>query len=203
MHAIGDRAVRDALDAIAAARTANGANDNRHHIAHVQLVRPRDVPRFAQLGVTANIQAYWAQNEPQMTELTIPLLGPERARRQYPFADLHRAGATIAMGSDWPVTTADPLQQIEVATRRTDPANRYNPPFLPGQVLPVDLAIRAFTAGSAYVKHDAEAGSISVGKRADLTALDRNILNPQAGPPADAHITHTIAAGRLVYTEPA
>ena len=199
MHAIGDRAVRYALDAVAAARQRNGRSDGRHHIAHLQVVQPADLARFRALGVTANCQAYWAQSEPQMDEHTIPQLGPERARLQYPFGDLHRSGATLAMGSDWGVTTADPLQQIEVAVRRIDPDNRGNDPFLPEQCLSLPVALAAFTAGSAFVNHDDDAGTIAVGNRADLAVLDRNIFDPVAGLPGDARVTHTIAAGRVVH----
>lgn len=202
LHAIGDRAVRNALDAVAAARTANGRTDNRHHIAHLQLVQPEDVPRFRELGVTANCQAYWAQMEPQMEELTLPFLGRDRAQLQYPFGDLLRAGATLAMGSDWSVTTANPLEEIEVAVTRIDPENRANAPFLPEQALPLPVALAAFTAGSAYVNHDAEAGTIAVGNRADLAVLDRNLFARDAGLPADAHVTHTIAGGTVVYERP-
>jgi predicted amidohydrolase YtcJ len=199
LHAIGDRAVRIALDAVAAARAVNGGNDNRHHIAHLQVVQPEDIPRFRALGVTANCQTYWAQSEPQMDELTIPFLGRDRADLQYPFADLHRAGASLAMGSDWGVTTANPLQQIEVATRRIDPENRDNAPFLPEQTLSLAVAVGAFTAGSAYVNHDDAAGRIEVGRRADLTVLDHNLFDPAAGYPADAQVLYTIATGRIVY----
>src|SRR4029077_16019985 len=104
IHAIGDRGVREALDAFAAARAGD---DLRHHIAHLQLVHPDDVRRFAELGVAANAQALWACHEQQMTELTIPFLGPERATWQYPFGDLHASGARLVMGSDWPVTSPD------------------------------------------------------------------------------------------------
>lgn len=146
MHAIGDRAVHNALNAVAAAHSANGRSDRRrHHIAHLQVVRPDDIERFAQLGVVANCQAYWAQHEPQMDELTMPFLGPERARQQYPFASLLHAGARLAMGSDWAVTTANPLEQLEVAVTRVDPENRGNRPFLPEQRLTIDEAFDAFT----------------------------------------------------------
>ncbi|MCW3844223.1 amidohydrolase [Micromonospora yasonensis] len=199
LHAIGDRAVRNALDAVGAARAANGRTDNRHHIAHLQLVHPQDVPRFRQLGVTANCQAYWAQMEPQMEELTVPFLGRERAQLQYPFGDLLRSGATLAMGSDWSVTTANPLEEIEVAVTRTDPEHRDNAPFLPEQALPLSVALAAFTAGSAYVNHDADGGTIEVGSRADLAVLDRNLFTAGAGLPADARVTHTIAGGAVVH----
>ena len=202
LHAIGDRAVRESLDAVAAARAANGpGGDHRHHIAHVQLVQPEDVGRFAELGVVVNCQAYWAQSEPQMDELTIPYLGPERARLQYPFADLLASGARLAMGSDWAVTTADPLEQIEVAVTRTDPAHRDGEPFLPGQRLRLDDALDAFTSGSAYVNHDEQGGALEVGRRADLALLDTDLFAPGAPPAADARVRLTVAAGKVVHDE--
>lgn len=198
MHAIGDRAVRNALDAVQAARTANGANDNRHHVAHIQVVQPHDVLRFAELGVIANCQAYWAQLEPQMEELTIPYLGQERAQLQYPFGDLQRSGARLAMGSDWSVTTANPLEEIEVAVTRIDPENRSNAPFLPDQALSLQAALSAFTAGSAFVNHDDDGGMLTPGWRADLAVLDCDLF--AAGePPADAAVELTVAAGQVVY----
>jgi predicted amidohydrolase YtcJ len=199
MHAIGDRAVRNALDAVEAARGANGPGDNRHHIAHLQLVQPEDVPRFRALGVTANCQAYWAQMEPQMEELTLPFLGRDRAQRQYPFGDLLRCGATLAMGSDWSVTTADPLEEIEVAVTRVDPENRGNAPFLPEQALPLQVALAAFTAGSAYVNHDDDGGSLTVGKRADLALVDRNLFEVPSAHVSDAQVEMTVASGRVVH----
>ena len=199
MHAIGDRAVRAGLDAVEQARAANGPSGNRHHLAHIQVIQPPDVPRFAALDVVANCQAYWAQFEPQMDRLTIPFLGPERAAMQYPFADLERSGAVLAMGSDWSVTTADPLQQIEVAVTRVDPENRANPPFLPDQRLGLDTAVRAFTAGSAFVDHDDDAGVLATGRRADVTVLDRDVFGAGAGPVGDARVEYTIAAGRIVH----
>ena len=128
LHAIGDRAVREALDAIEAARTAKRPSkpaqgqhhrDNRHHIAHLQVVHPDDVPRFAALDVTANMQGLWAAHEPQMDELTIPFIGPERTQRQYVFGDLLRSGARLAAGSDWAVSSANPLRAIHVAVNRS------------------------------------------------------------------------------------
>jgi predicted amidohydrolase YtcJ len=202
MHAIGDRAARDCLDAVAAARSAHGANDLRHHIAHLQLVQPEDLPRFAQLGVVANCQAYWAQSDAQMDELTLPYLGNERARLQFPFADLLRHGARLAMGSDWAVSTADPLAQIEVAVTRTDPGRRGAAPFLPHQALDLATAFRAFTAGSAFVNHDDDAGVLRVGSRADLVVLDTDVLAGPDAPdvlPTDARATLTVAAGRVVH----
>ena len=214
LHAIGDRAVRNALDAVAAARAKHGMNDLRHHIAHLQVVHPDDIPRFAALGVVANCQAYWAQSEPQMDELTIPFLGPERAAQQYPFEAIRRTGARLAMGSDWAVTTANPLEQIEVAVTRVDPENRDTPSFLPGQRLSLADAFGAFTAGSAFVNHDEhDAGVLAVGRRADLALLSDDPFDPgfaarttpaagpDAAPLADLHTELTVAAGRVVHDQ--
>jgi hypothetical protein len=206
LHAIGDRAVRNALDAIAAARAAHGMNDLRHHVAHIQVVHPDDVPRFAALGVVANCQAYWAQSEPQMDELTVPFLGAERAEQQYPFGGIARAGARLAMGSDWAVTTANPLEQIEVAVTRVDPEARGNAPFLPAERLGLEQALSAFTAGSAYVNHDEDGGTLAVGRRADLALLSEDPFAPGFGaaaggrlPLSDVRVELTVAAGRIVH----
>lgn len=198
MHAIGDKAVRMALDAVEVARDRNGSNDHRHQIAHLQVVQPVDLPRFRELGVIVNAQAYWAQSEPQMDELTLPFLGPDRGVMQYPFGSLHRMGATLAMGSDWGVTTADPLQQIEVAVTRIDPENRTNRPFLPAEAITLPTAVAAFTAGSAYANHDDDAGSIAIGRRADLAVLSQNIFDTGVLP-GDAHVTCTVASGEVTW----
>ena len=174
-HAIGDRAVRSALDAVAAARGANGWNDLRHHVAHIQVVHPDDLPRFRRLGVAANAQPLWAQHEEYQRDLTIPYLGEPRWRWQYPFASLIRQGAQLAVGSDWGVSTADPWKILEVAVRRIDPENRGADPFLPDERLDLPGALAAATAGSAWVNHlDAETGTIEIGKLADLVVADRN-----------------------------
>ncbi|MEZ5185779.1 MAG: amidohydrolase [Candidatus Nanopelagicales bacterium] len=203
MHAIGDRACRMALDAVEQARTTNGPNDNRHHIAHLQVVHPADIPRFAALGVTANCQMYWASSDSQMEELTIPLLGPERAQLQYPFASLRRSGARLAAGSDWSVSTANPLAQIEVGVTHIDPGARDTPAFLPAEALDVRTGIEAFTAGSAHVNHDDESGSLEMGRRADLVLLGADITQGELATGrglADVPIELTVAAGRIVHS---
>ena len=202
-HAIGDRAVRDALDAVEAARRANGPSDTRPHIAHIQVVDPTDVPRFGRLGVTANAQAYWAVHESQMDVLTIPLLG-ERWRHQYPFRSLLAAGARLAMGSDWSVSTPDPLLQMEVAvTRVSDDQRNLRAPFLPEESLSLEQALTAFTLGSAWVNHlDGETGSLEIGKAADLVVLDRDLFDRTAGPIGAARVVATFVAGVPVYESP-
>ncbi|MEU9091994.1 amidohydrolase [Streptomyces sp. NPDC048428] len=197
-HALGDRAVREALDAVEAARTANGFTDTRPHLAHLQIVHPDDIPRFRALGATANIQPLWAAHEPQMDELTIPFLGGERAALQYPFAALLRSGATLAAGSDWPVSSADPLHGIHTAVNRVAPGGA-GPVFLSEQRLSLAEALSAYTAGSAYVNHLDDTGSIRAGALADLVVLDRDV---HAAPPeeiADARVLATYVGGRRVY----
>jgi predicted amidohydrolase YtcJ len=209
LHAIGDRAVREALDAIEAARTANRVapangnhSDNRHHIAHLQVVHPDDVPRFATLDVTANMQGLWAAHEPQMDDLTIPFIGPERTQRQYVFGDLLHSGARLAAGSDWAVSSANPLRAIHVAVNRSlqGAAGADAEPFLPHQGLELAEALAAYTIGSAYVNHlDHDTGTIERGKLADLVVLDRD---PFAHPAAEIGSTGVLATyvqGEPVY----
>jgi predicted amidohydrolase YtcJ len=198
-HAIGDGAVRLALDAVEAARAANGMSDHRHHVSHIEVVHPDDVPRFAQLGVGATMQPFWASDDEQMRTLRIPALGPARVGWQYPFGSLMRTGATLAGGSDWTVSTANPLLEIEVAVTRVSPKTRDAAPFLPDERISLDDALRAFTIGSAFVNHlDAETGTIEVGKLADLVVLDRNLRSTDAGRVGDASVRLTFVEGREV-----
>lgn len=195
VHAIGDRGARDALDAF----EALGGTRRRHHLAHLQLVDPADVRRFAALGVTANLQQLWACREEQMEELTIPFLGPERAAWQYPFGDLARTGARLAAGSDWPVSSPDPWQAIHVGVNRVEYA-ATTAPLGPEQALTLEQSLAAYTSGSAWL-HGREAltGRIAPGYVADLALSDRN---PFAGPAEEIGATRTVGTwirGRRVH----
>ncbi|MER6423118.1 amidohydrolase [Streptomyces sp. NPDC001137] len=198
-HALGDRAVRDALDAVEAARTANGPSDTRPHLAHLQVVHPDDVARFARLDATANIQPLWAAHEPQMDQLTIPFLGAERAAWQYPFGALLRSGARLAAGSDWPVSSPDPLQGIHVAVNRVTPDGDGAPVFLPGERIGLAEALTAYTAGSAHVNHLDDTGRIRVGALADLVVLDRDPFDGPAEEIARTSVARTYVGGEAVY----
>jgi predicted amidohydrolase YtcJ len=176
-HAIGDRAVRECLDAVETALRRNGPRGNPHHISHIQVVHPDDVPRFRRLGVTANMQMLWATLEPQMVDLTLPFLGERRSSWQYPFGDLLRSGAALAAGSDWSVSTPDPLAAIHTAVNRRSAPSEWEgdyPPFLPEQAIDLGTALQAYTAGSARVNSLPETGVIRVGMLADLALLDRD-----------------------------
>jgi len=201
VHAIGDRAVRETLDAMAGTDPAR-----RHHIAHLQLVHPDDVPRFAELGVAANMQALWACYDEQMVELTIPFLGEERAGWQYPFGAIHRAGGRLVAGSDWPVSTPDPLAAIHTAVTRTaygEAGRAGTDPLLPDQALPLEVAFAAYTSGSAWANHRDDAGVLAPGAVADLVALDRD---PFAGPSEEIGATRVVSTwvdGECVHVTPA
>ncbi len=204
-HALAERAVRESLDAVEAALQTNGPSDGRHHLAHLQVVHPDDIPRFRQLGAVANAQPLWAAHESQMDDLTIPFLGEPRWRWQYPFGSLVRSGASLAMGSDWSVSSPDPLEEIHVAVNRQMPADyphkiENREVFLPEERLDLATALAAFTMGSAYVNHlDSTTGSIEPGKFADLAVIDRNLFEHPAEEIASATVHQTYIEGERVF----
>jgi predicted amidohydrolase YtcJ len=200
VHALGDRAVRDSLDAIAHAVAVNGERGNRHHLAHVQIVHPDDVPRFATLRVTANVQALWACLDDQMVDLTLPFLTPEARRQQYVFRSLVDAGAGVACGSDWPVSSADPVEAIHVAVNRRAPGSGLAP-LLGDQGLSLREAIGAYTLGSATINRlGTSSGRIALGRAADLAVLDRDVLALPADEIASARVIGTYVDGQRVFS---
>jgi predicted amidohydrolase YtcJ len=200
-HALGDRAVRSALDAIEAARAANGWNDARHHVAHLQLPDPADLPRLRRLGVVANLQPFWAQPDPMIRQMTEPRVG-ERAARLYPIGAIRASGAPMCIGSDWPVTTPDPWLQIEVAVTRQTPGAPDAEVLDASQRIDLAAAMSAFARGSAYVNHDDEAGTLAPGMRTDLAVLDRNPFDRSLGAIGETRVEMTIASGRVVFERP-
>jgi len=205
-HAIGDRAVRECLDAVEAAQTENGPRDLRHNIAHIELIAPEDVRRFAELGVVANGQPLWACHEAQMDELVLPFIGPRRADRLFPFKSLIGAGARLAFGSDWAVSSADPLEQIGVAVSRTPPAlfpygGEAGVPLVERERVTLEQALYAFTMCSGYVNHQEDVtGSIEIGKYADLVVLDQDVFDADVADLASIGTGLTIVGGEVVYT---
>jgi hypothetical protein len=198
IHAIGDRAVRSSLDAIAAARKANGALDNRDQIAHLELVDPADFPRFKQLGVIANFQLQWAMGDPYVENATIKYLGPERSRHLYPAGSLHAAGALIAGGSDWNVSTFDAFEAMEHAITRAQ--GKGTPVLLPQESLTLQDMVDAYTINAAYaLKQERTTGSLEPGKRADFVILDRDIFALDPFRLHETQVTATYLDGREVY----
>ena len=201
VHAIGDRAVRSALDAFAYSRQHNGPRDGRNQIAHLELIDPADFPRFKELGVIANFQLLWAERDPYIVSATLPFLGPERSRYLYPARSLRDAGAVIAGGSDWNVSSFDAFEAMEHAITRAQ--GRGKPPLLPEQSITIQDAVDAYTINAAFaLKQERTTGSLEPGKRADLIVIDRDVF---AIEPAELHATRVLATyldGREVFSRP-
>ena len=205
-HAIGDAAVTAALDTIGALPAPQRAN-GRHHIAHLQFIAPDDLDRFAQVGAVANFQPLWASEDDQVSELTIPFVGPERASWQYRIGEVARRGGRVAFGSDWPVSSPDPLQEMHVAVNRVLSARLGEPgtpettrPFLPAEAITVDAALQAFTAGVAYVNHEEDvAGSLAPGMLADIAVLSQDLFGIAPSGIGDTTVELTLAGGQVVH----
>ena len=199
-HAIGDRAIRVALDALEKAKNINGGRDSRHHLSHIQQFDPADIPRFAELNVVANFQPLWAIQDNYITDLTWPRLGNERSKWLYPIGTIQRTGARIGFGSDWYVTSVNPLDGIEAAVTRLEPNGLTNIPLGNNEEITLSQAIENYTINSAYVNFlDEKVGSIEVGKQADLVILDRNLFAIPTSEINEAKVVATLFEGRLVY----
>ncbi|RGE19326.1 amidohydrolase [Leucobacter sp. wl10] len=203
-HALGDRAVTEALDALEQALAENGRTDNRHHLAHLQVVRPQDAVRFAPLGAAANIQALWACHEDQLDDLTLPFLADDAEQHHYPFGELAAAGAHLAAGSDWPVSSPDPIQAIHVAVNRVAPGERRRPLGPETQKLTLKQALDAYTQGTARVNHlDHSTGYLRPGFHADLAVLDRDLFDLPAAQLHTARVDETWVGGERAYSRAA
>jgi predicted amidohydrolase YtcJ len=199
MHAIGDAAVRSALDAVAHVEDVNGPRDRRPVVAHTHLVHPDDRPRFRALGAVANFEPLWAQPNAVMVDLTEPRLGRERSGWQYPIGTLLRSGAHVSFGSDWPVSSHVPLEGLQVALTRRVPGDADSPVLHPDERITLDQGITAYTLGTAYQAHDeADAGTITVGARADLVLTDEDVTAVPADALGEVTVTGTWRAGMRV-----
>jgi predicted amidohydrolase YtcJ len=200
MHAIGDAGVRAGLDAFAAARAKNGVRDNRHHISHLQLIDAADIPRFAALGVAANFQSLWAYPDDYITKLNLPQVGPERVNRMYPIGSVARSGGRIVGGSDWSVSTQNPLPAIQVALTRQDFGNEGNDVLNAAERVDLPTMIAAYTINGAWLMHrEKEIGSIEVGKAADIVVLDRDLFTTPPREIGQVHVDLTLLDGEVVY----
>lgn len=203
-HTIGDAAVTATLDALEGLRSPAA---RRHQVAHVQFVKPNDLDRFARLGAVANCQPLWACNDSTMVDLTLPIVDPEQATWQFPTASLSRRGVPLAFGSDWPVSSCDPLQQIHVAVNRRLSNRIGRPvsaetdrPFMPEEAVGVVDAVSAFTHGMAFINHDeGRSGALASGRLADVAVLDQDIFNIPIDRIGETSVVMTIAGGQVVY----
>lgn len=201
LHAIGDAGVRTALDALEEVGRRNGPGDRRPVVAHTHLVHPDDLPRFARLGVVANFEPLWAQPNEIMLELTEPRLGPVRSTWQYPIGSLLRSGAHVSFGSDWPVSSHEPLRGIAVAVTRQTSGGDPPGGWLPDERVSLAQAVAAYTTGTAHQAHDTGAGTLAVGQRADLVALGAPPTALEGRDLADVPVTGTWLRGEPVLPD--
>jgi hypothetical protein len=203
-HAIGDGAIRQSLDAVEEALLENGQRGNRHHLSHIQVIHPDDVPRFAELDAIANFQPYWANADEYVLELNLPFIGEERTSWMYPIKSVMNTGGMIAFGSDWSVSTANPFHQMEVAITRLSATDGDYPEFTPEERIDLAAAIAAFTINAAFVNQQEDTtGSIETGKFADLIVLDQNLFDIESKSISDTEVSLTLFGGEAVYGNPA
>jgi predicted amidohydrolase YtcJ len=206
-HGDGDAAVRLSLNAVEQAIAANGRNDQRHHIAHLELVHPDDIPRFRQLGVVANVQPMWSTSRAYVSDLIDNKIGKERSR----WLEINKSfldhGVVVAYGSDWFVTSPNPMDLIEAAVTRIRPAlpleqKRAATPLLPDENVSVADAIASYTINGAYVNHQEHTtGSLEVGKFADIVVLDNNLFEIEPVQISQTQVLLTFMNGKLVHGE--
>lgn len=201
MHVVGDRAVRCGLDAVEYAIVQNGPRDRRHQLAHVELVHPSDLSRFAGLGVVADLQPLWARMGPE-TEQKISRLDPERARRLNPAASFFAHGAIVVAGSDWISESMSPLHGIQVAVTRR-PVDGSQPAWIPEERVSLADMISAYTINGAWLaRQELTTGSIEVGKAADLIVLEQNLFEVEPMELSQVDVVLTLLEGRVVYRGP-
>ena len=205
VHAEGDAATRTALDAIAEARKVNGPRDARHTLAHLVLIDPADLPRFKALGVVANMSPLWSRGDPWETVFAPKLFGPDRVQRLYPANTLLKSGAILVYGSDWPVTGVAPLDGIESAvTHRypggVDPEGKPDVAWIPTERVTLAQALAAYTATGAWlVKDEAERGTLTPGKLADLVVIGSDLAKVEPLAIHSATVDLTMVGGQVVY----
>jgi predicted amidohydrolase YtcJ len=202
VHAIGDRAVRSALDAFEAARRRRPGGDNRHTITHLELVHPADFRRFRRLGVLASMQLQWAERDSYTVDSLKPYIGARRWRYTYPAGSLSEAGARLCGGSDWPVDPLLPFRQIEMAVNRSadEVYEGYPRPLFAEEGLSLRRSLVMHTRNSAFQLHqDALSGQIREGLAADLIVLDRDVLRVPLKRVSKTRVALTMVEGRVVH----
>jgi predicted amidohydrolase YtcJ len=199
IHAIGDKAIRDLLDIFDDVAEENGERDRRLRMEHAQHIHPDDIPRFALQDVIASMQPYHAIDDGRWAENVI---GAERARTTYAFRSLLESGAHVALGSDWYVAPANPLEGIYAAVTRRTLDGRNPDGWVPEQKITVEQALRGYTYEGAYASFEENRkGRIKVGMLADLVLIDRDLTAIPPEAIRDARVLKTIVGGRVVYSQ--
>lgn len=200
-HAIGDRAVRLALDAYENAQHVNGTHDERDRIEHIETVSANDIPRFGSLGVIASFQPLHAYSDADKLNVWLEAVGPERGARAWAWRSIAAHGAVLAFGSDWPVVTMDPWQGIQNALTRTTVDTGGG--FVSGERITLEQAIAGYTIGAAMGGHrERTEGSLTVGKEADLFVLSQDLFTIDPHAIAQTKVLLTMVRGRIVYHAP-
>lgn len=195
VHAIGDRAVREALNGVEQARRARHSGI-RHSITHLQMVSPQDYPRFKQLDVIASMQLYWASADETNLDLVKPYVDEHAFAHSYPAQSLYKAGATIAGASDWPITTPEPWKAIYQAVSRKGPKGVLNA----DEAIDRETMFQAYTLNAARaMRLEEQVGSLKVGKQADMIVLDRDVLSVAPEALRDTQVLQTWFAGQQIY----
>jgi predicted amidohydrolase YtcJ len=196
IHAIGDAAVRQALDAIEAVIASNPSWDRRPVITHAQLVDPVDLPRFEALGVIANFQPLWTYLDPMNKELILPRIGENRNNQQYQLRKLIDSGARLSFGSDWPVTDFTPLAALAVPVHRQSPDQQPPEGWSIEQAISIEESMHFYTAAVAHqLFREADYGTLEVGKIADFIVLDRNPIQTRPHDVRDIKVLATYRKG--------
>jgi len=200
-HAIGDRAVRLALDAYQEAPTKNGTIDARHRIEHIETITPEDIPRFGSLGVIASFQPLHAYPDEDTLKIWARNAGPDRAGRGWVWHSIETSGGRLAFGSDWPVVTLSPWPGVQNAlTRQTAEGD---PPggWLPKERISLENTIKAYTLGAAIAGHrEKTEGSLEPGKLADLIVLSQNLFDVPPANSGKTEVVLTMVGGKVVFS---
>lgn len=199
-HAIGDHAIRTALDAYEFAQTKNRSKDRRPRVEHIEDVSAADIPRFGKLGVIASMQPLHAYPDADTLDVWVRNVGPERATRAWVWKSIAEDGGHYAFGSDWPVVTLNPWQGIEVAVTRQTTDGKPPAGFVPSQRITVAQAIEGYTLDAAYAGHrEKTEGSLDIGKVADVIIVDRNLMEIDPRSISETKVITTIVGGKVVY----
>jgi predicted amidohydrolase YtcJ len=199
-HVIGDAATRQMLDAIERVIEAGGARDRRPLLAHLEVIDPADIPRFSALGAYADFQPLWAYPDTYITELTEPVIGPERSEWLYPLGAVLEAGGTLVAGSDWSVSSMNPFEAMEVAVTRQDPEDPEGRVLTPQHRVDVRAILEAYTVNGARAGFvEATLGTVTAGKRADLVVIDRDPFAIDPHDLSEVRVLRTLFDGREVY----